>query len=1154
MNVKSINQSKQTKYMNFHPICGARQPVGIVNYERKLADQKTIWSFLQNKQMIFMRLNLTILFTVLLVAQVVANGFAQKMSLDYDQADLKIILRAIKKKTGYNIIYRSDQIRDAGKISIHIKDTPLDAALTQVLVNTKLAYIIKDTVIVIKSNNAKIPNSIGSNTINLLDINGKVIDELGKPLIGATIKVKGTSLSTITNTEGRFNITVPDEGGVLIISYIGYSEQQLPVGKSNLKPEIVLKLEENLMKDVVVVGYGTQKKASLTSAVSSISSKELEGRPTPSVINSLQGQVPGLNITQTSAQPGFSQTSINIRGISSLSNNPVLLVIDGVPSTLSLNDLSPTDIDNIAVLKDASATSIYGARGSGGVLLITTKTGKNKNGKPTISYDGNTGIQKTTRLPIFVDAPEYVDLVNTAIQNDNPGATPRFDAATIQKYKSGELPSTNWIQLILNKRAIQQQHTISVSGAEDKVNYFLSGSILNQGALMDNVGYKRKNLRANVNAKLTDNFEVGINSSYISGDRWQPTVGGGLAAALGWSYYVPVTEFPYTASGLPRTFRGGWTPYQAIYQGGTDSYDDNTFSNIITATYKPVTGLELKGVYSYLYSTTNQTNQQKPISVYYDDGSPGYSAPATPILAKTNSFNKNPNLILTATYTNSFGNHNFKLLGGYSHESLYSELNTSSRAGFLSNDILQIDGGNNDRTLWGIGGRATEWALSSGFGRINYDYKGKYLVEANGRVDGSSRFYNKRIGFFPSVSAGWVISNESFFHQNKTLNFLKLRASYGSVGNQSALGETALYPFAAILGTGQYALNNAQFQTTNYLNIPNYDLTWETKTTSNIGLDANLLNDHLNVTIELYNERTTGIIRTPTVATTFGASAPYLNSGIFQNRGYEINLSYQNIINDLKYSVGVNFSDNRNKIISLGGTAPTINDNPLQESHSRWEWFGYQAEGLFQSQAEINSHAVQPNQASLRPGDIKLKDINGDNVVNANDRIILGEAQPHYYYGFNGKLSFKSFDLSFLFQGVLQNLKNLGSGVASPFATATGNILKSQTDTWTPSNTDARYPLLRINQSVNYGALSSWSLYKAQYLRLKNLQIGYNIPTTFAQKIKLKSLRIFLTGENLFTLTPKGYPKEIDPELSNYDGIGNYPQLKVFSLGLHVDL
>jgi len=1105
---------------------------------------------------IVLSMKLTVIFLLIAFTQVNAAAFAQgKISLNEKNASLQKILKEIKRQSGYNIFFIQSDLKKAGTVSINVQDVPLSDALDLCFKNQSLTYTFQGNTIVVKERKPKVNNVhdlIQNEPINkVIDITGSITDETGKGIPGASIKIKGKDQGTLADENGNFKLTGVADGAILVVSYLGYQTKEVKAA-GTLK--IILTPQINDLNEIVVVAYGTQKKVSLTSAVSSISSKELEGRPTPSVVNSLQGLVPGLNITQTNAQPGFSQTSINIRGISSLSNNPVLLVIDGVPSTLSLNDLNANDVDNIAVLKDASATSIYGARGSGGVLLITTKTGKNKNGKPTISYDGNVGTQKTTRLPVFVGAPEYVDLVNTAIQNDNPGAIPRFDAATVQKYKSGELPSTNWIQLILGKKAIQQQHTISISGEEGKINYFLSGSLLNQGALMDNVGYKRKNLRANVNAKLSDKLEIGINSSYINGDRWQPTVGGGLAAALGWSYYVPVTEFPYTATGLPRTFRGGWTSYQAIYQGGTDSYDDNTFSNIITATYKPVTGLELKGVYSYVYANTNQTNQQTPIKVYYDDGSPGYAAPATPILTKTNSFNKNPNLILTATYSRSFGNHNFKILGGYSQESFYSEANSLSRAGFLSNSILQINGGNNDRTLWGMSGGASEWALSSGFGRINYDYKETYLIEVNGRVDGSSRFFNKRIGFFPSVSAGWVISNESFFHQNNAVNFLKLRASYGSVGNQSALGETALYPFAAILGTGQYALNNTQFQTTNYLNIPNYNLTWETKTTSNIGFDANLLNNQLALTFEIYNERTTGIIRTPSVPSTFGATAPFLNSGIFRNRGYEINLGYHNAINDLKYSVGVNFSDNRNKIISLGGTAPTIDANPLQEGHSRWEWFGYQAEGLFQSQAEIDAHAVQPNQSSLKPGDIKLKDINGDKVINANDRVILGEAQPHYYYGFNGKLSFKNFDLSFLFQGVLQNSKNLGSGLSSPFASDTGNILESQTDTWTPTNTGARYPLLRINQSINYGALSSWLLYKAQYLRLKNLQIGYNVPAALAQKIKLKNLRVFLTGENLFTLTPKGYPKEVDPEIANNSGIGNYPQLRVFSLGLHVDL
>jgi TonB-linked SusC/RagA family outer membrane protein len=993
-------------------------------------------------------------------------------------------------------------------------------------------------------------------------VSGIVSDISGLRLSGVTISIEGVQqVTTATNKDGVYRITA-DKNATLVFSMIGYITQKTAVdGKSNID----IKLEPTIanLQEVVVVGYGTQKKISLTSAVATIDKKDLEGRPTPSVVTSLQGQVPGLNVSQSHGQPGFAQTSINIRGISTLSNNPVLVVIDGVATTQSLDDLNANDIESISVLKDASATSIYGARGSGGVLLVTTKTGKNTNGKPTISYDGNLGIQKVTRLPDFVPAPQYVDLVNQAIQNDNPGATPRFDAATIQKYKSGELPSTNWLKLILGEKAYQQQHTLSVSGANDKVSYFLSGALMKQDGLMSNVGYQRKNLRSNIIAKISDKIEIGINSSYVTDRKYQPATYG-LGAALGWGYIVPVTEYPYTVSGLPRTFRGGWTPIQSV-QGGLQDIKDNTFNNIITAQYHVIPGLDLKGVYSYLYGTVNESTQNKVVTAYYDDGSPAYSAPAAPALTKSNVVVTNPNLILTATYNKAFGKHNLKVLGGYSQEKQSMEYNSLTRGGFLNDQITEIDGGNSDRSLWALSGRGVEWAISSGFGRINYDYDGRYLLEVNGRADGSSRFLNDRVGFFPSVSAGWILSKESFLQNSGTVNFLKMRGSYGSVGNQSALATsgayadqtnqtTALYPFAALLGTNNYVLNNAQVQTTYYSNIPNADLTWETKTTTNIGLDANLLNSHLSLTLDLYNERTTGIIRTPIVPVSFGAAAPFVNSGIVRNRGYEVVLAYDNKAGQLSYHIGVNFSDNRNKVISLGGTAPTIGNNLLREGNSPNAWFGYQAEGFFQSPQDINNHAQQFNQAKLKPGDIMLKDINGDGLVNASDRIVLGDAQPHYIYGFNGKFNYHNFDLSFVFQGVLKNLSYFGGGIESPFASATGNITKAQLDYWTPQNQNARYPLLRIDQSVNYGALSSWLLYNGAYMRLKNLQIGYTLPKAIADRLKLKGLRLFLTGENLLTITAKSFPKDIDPELGNYGGVGNYPQIRVFSAGLHVGL
>jgi TonB-linked SusC/RagA family outer membrane protein len=991
-------------------------------------------------------------------------------------------------------------------------------------------------------------------------INGRVLNSLNEPLGSASVTNKSNSTSVTTKSNGEFSIA-GKKGDVLEISNVGYVNQQVTFG-GNGSLTISLQLNDGKLGEVVVVGYGTQKKVSLTSAVSTINKKDIENRPTPSLVTSLQGQVPGLNISQGHGQPGYTKTEINIRGISTLSNNPVLIVIDGVPTTLSLNDLNPNDIESLSVLKDASATSIYGARGSGGVVLVTTKIGKNKNGKPTVSYDGNYGIQNVTRLPVFVDAPQYVELVNLALQND--GQPAKFDAAIIAKYKSGELPSTNWLKLILSKKGAQQQHNVSVSGANDQVSYFLSGSIMDQEGLMDNVGYRRKNLRSNISAKLTDKFEIGLNSSFVTDKKWEPFLSGELGSALGWSYYVPVTEYPYTKDGLPRTYRGGWTPYQVIYQGGLQNLSSNTFSNILTTQYHLLPGLDLQGIFSYLYSINDESTQIKPTTAYWDDGSAAFSYPNTPQLTKANTVVKNPNLILTATYAKSLARHNFKVLAGYSQESQRIDYNSSQRAGFLNNEITQLDGGDNDRSMWGIAGRAVEWGISSAFGRINYDYEGKYLLEANGRLDASSRFLNKRRGFFPSVSAGWVVSNEGFLKGSSIFNLLKLRGSYGSVGNQSALftegsyasqtaQTTALYPFAALLGTGTYVLNNSPVLTTFYSNIPNPDITWEVKTTTNVGLDAAFFKSHLTTTVEIYNERTTGIIRQPTVPSTFGAGPPFLNSGEFRNRGYEIALGYNNGNKFLRYSVGINFSDNRNKILSLGGTAPTIGDNPLQEGHSRWEWFGYETEGFFQSQEDIDKHATQFNQARLRIGDLKLKDQNGDGVVNDKDRITLGEAQPHYYYGISARASYKSFDISFLAQGVLQNIKRLGNGLISPFP-GTGNITKSQLDFWTPENQDALFPRLRMDQSVNYGFLSRLLLSNGAYLRLKNVQIGYTLPMSVVQMAHIKNLRIFFTGENLLTWTSKNFPKEADPETPNYASFGNYPQIKVFSAGLHVDL
>lgn len=979
-------------------------------------------------------------------------------------------------------------------------------------------------------------------------VTGTVIDGTGMAVPGATVTIlkNGFKRATSTDANGRFILQEIAAGNYeLEVQMLGYTKyQQAVTVNADQNLNITLSSSATNLSDVIVVGYGTQKKASVTSSVETVSAKQIENRAVPNVINILQGEAAGLNIQQTNANPGYSSTSIDIRGTSSLSNNPVLYIVDGM-AVAKLDYLNPSDIASVSILKDASATAIYGARASGGVVLVTTKTGK-PNAAPQLQYSAMVGSQRPARLPKFVEAPEFVDLYNQAQLNDNPGGTVKYSPELVQKYKSGELPSTNWLPYILNNSAFQQQHNLSVSGGGKSVDYYVSGGFLDQGGLIKNVGYKRYSTRAAVNVQVTDRLKLGVNTVLVKEDKLQPS-SYGVGSALQWSYIVPVTEFPYTAGGNDRSYRGGAQPNDILTKGGVKNEAVNTINTNFLAEYKIMDGLVLNGTYGYNYTNGFVSAFYNRYPLYNDNEQIVVYVNNPNSVLKQNYATTHPTSLLTLNYAKTINKHEFKALLGYSQESDRYDFNQIRRYSFLTNNIDQVDAGSNDPTLSNVSGNATAYSVQSVFGRVNYAFAGKYLLEGNVRYDGTSVFKNKRFGFFPSVSGGWLASEENFLRDVEAISFLKLRASWGKVGNQNASG---LYPWANTIAQSTYIFNNTSNPTTYYNNAANPDLTWEVKTSANIGFDVTLLRN-LTVSADIFRDITTGIIRSPSVPTTYGIGAPQQNVGKMRNQGFEVTLGYKNKIGDLSYRASFNISDSKNKILDLGGTAPTYGENPIVEGHSRWEWYGLKAEGLFQNQAQIDNHATQ--NPRTKPGDIAFQDVNNDGKINSDDRVFLGQAVPHYRYGFSLNLEYKNFDFSMLLQGVMSNLARVTGGAQVPFFyNGDGNILTSQLDYWTPDNPGARYPLLRTDQSVNNSQLSSWWLFKASYLRFKNVQVGYTIPSKIAKKAGLSTARIFVAGDNLFVLTSKNFPKVLDPEIANFSDGSSYPQVRNISLGLNI--
>ncbi|WP_161964436.1 TonB-dependent receptor [Mucilaginibacter endophyticus] len=1079
--------------------------------------------------------------------QVSAKTYGQFVNVNATNKPLKDMFKQIQKETGYRFFWEGDDISGI-RLSVDIKNATLENALDQIFNGLPLTYSISKKTIVVQKKASSFIDRIKA-ILQAVDLHIIVKDDKGQALPGATISIKSNNYEkgAITDQNGESKIDkIPPGDYHIVITSVGFAryEKNFTVNDNNKDLAVTLSTLSASLNEVVVVGYGTQQKATLTSSVETVSSKEIVNRPVPSVLNILQGEAAGLNIQQTDGNPGYGSTQVDIRGNSTISNNPVLFIVDGM-AVNGIDYLNPNDIESVSILKDASATAIYGARASGGVLLLTTKKGK-LNSKPVVQYSSIFGYQRPARLPKFVDAPQFVDLYNQAQLNDNPNAQVKFTPDLVQKYKSGELPSTNWLPYILHNQALQNQQNLSVAGGSGTADYYVSGGYLNQGGLIKNVDYKRYSTRANVNVQVSKRLKLGINTVLTKEDKEQPSYG--LGNALQWSYIVPVTEYPYTKEGHDRSYRGGAQPNDIMTKAGVQNETLNTINTNFLAEFKILDNLLLNATYGYNYTNSFLSgfnnkyplyNDDEQIVVYNNDPNSAY---------KANYSRVHPTTLITLNYNKSLGKHSIKALAGYSQEQDRYDYNSITRYGFLNNSLDQIDAGSSDPTLTNVSGNATEYAIRSWFGRVNYNYDGKYLLEANARYDGTSVFENKKYGFFPSVSAGWVASEEEFFKPlENTVNFLKLRASLGQVGNQNASG---LYPWANTIGQDKYVLNKAASTTTYYNNSPNPNLTWEVKTTINLGLDLTLLK-HLDVNIDVFRDRTTGILQYLTVPTTYGISGPQQNVGILRNQGFEINLAYKNNIGKLNYRAAVNFSDAKNKILSLGGAPEQLGDNPLLVGQSRWVWYGLQAEGLFQSKEDISNHATQDPRDI--PGDIKIKDVNGDGKITPDDRVVLGQATPHYRYGISLAASYGGFDASILLQGVMSNLLRVQGGAQVPFYfNGDGNILQSQLDYWSPSNPNARYPILRTDQSINNAQFNSWWLFKAAYMRFKNAQIGYTFSDHLTKRLGISSARFFVTGDNLFLITSKNFPKSLDPEIANYGDGSNYPQVRNISLGLNV--
>ncbi len=964
-----------------------------------------------------------------------------------------------------------------------------------------------------------------------ITVTGEVKDAQGNGLPGVTVVVKGVAgIGVTTDVEGRYSLKLPSglESGVLVFSYIGFKTQEVAIS-NRTSINVTLQEDDQALGEVVVVGYGTQQRTSVVGAVDQVTSAVIEGKPAMTATQALQGASPNLIIQQTSYEPGQSP-SINIRGISTLGNNSPLVVIDGIVGG-DINLLNPNDIESVSVLKDAGSAAIYGSRAANGVILITTKKGK-KNTRPTVTYNALVGIQEPKVL--YKPVKGYENAILRSQATVNAGLPPIYGPEDIRRFQ--EQGDNEWFLNTILQNAVQQNHNLSLSGGSETSTFLISAGVADQRSNLigPNYGHSRYNYRLNLTSdygKLKLTSILAYTRSQIK-DHSSSTQTLIVDAGRVPTYYQLKDE---QGRYLTNDVLSEFNPLGVLEKGGYRKYNnDNIFGNI-NAEFEVTKSFKLRGVFGGSLVSNHQFARTMQVD-YFPNGTSGANRNTN----DENSKNLSLNTQLLAEFNKTFSqDHATNVLVGISNESYTSQSNglfktyTDPELGTpVSGTIVSTDSYNTNQ-------RTVETSLNSLFGRASYAFRDKYYGEVSFRVDGSSKFNrNNRWGFFPSISAGYRISEESFLTGYRdNIGDLKLRASYGVLGNQS-VGD---YQYLTTYFTYQnaYGFNNAGVGGTGFA-FANPDIRWEKAATFNAGIDASFLNNALTLSLDYFNKITSDILIPPSVPGVYGASLPTYNAGKVENKGWEINLNYRISHGSFDHSFSFNLGDSKNKVLYFEGKERLTGADEMQvilrEGLPYNSYVGLKRDGYFQNLDEIE-RGPKPAGLNLSPGDNRYVDVNGDNIIDDNDKFVLGNPFPRYTFGATYNLKFKGFDLNVFFQGVGQRSTFLRGELVEPFHFNYSQVMyQHQLDFWTPQNPGARYPRLSASGSQstenNFRRGSDMYLYDASYVRLKNLQIGYTLPTSLIGKIGMKSMRAYFSGQNLYTLSKL---KFIDPEITEFN-------------------
>lgn len=1069
-----------------------------------------------------------------------------RVNIHLNNAKTGTVLEEIEKQTDYLFIYNAKEVDLNREVSISAQDETVAKVLSSIFDGTNVAYAMEGSNIMLmeKTSTASAPQQ------DTRQITGTVVDATGTPVIGANVMVKGTTNGTITDMDGKFTLDVP-EGAILRISYIGYMDQTVSVGEQKIF-NVALKEDTQKLDEVVVVGYGVQKKVSTTNAVAQLKGEELTVRPTSNAQQILQGLSPGLTITDAGGSPGRSAATIRVRGVTTLtttdndvtigSNDPLVLV-DGVEQRF--DDINMNDIESISVLKDAASAAIYGSRAANGVILVTTK--RAKSGEVNVRYNGFFSLASPQNKPKHMGLEDYMRYQNLAYVNS--GAEPKYSEEYIQEYVNAsdrlKYPLPNVYMDEMYRVAPMIDNNISISGGSKSFKGLLSLRHKNEEGILSSYDNKVTSMRINTDFKKKI-FSFSADADFRYNYSAEP-----IANVINYIYHGSQWAVPRYPDGTYGLSPQGNNPMILNDIAGQSKLRKYYFVGNLKMDVDILPFLKVSAQYSAKVTNDVQKDFSNAYKIldYYDQSVVKKNVDKNSLTEIRRNENEQTFTGLLNFYK-TFSSHDVNVLLGYSQIVNKNNYLEGYKEYFYSNDLVSMDMGGEDNRK--ISGYDHAWGLRSFFGRVNYNFKERYLLEFNGRWDGSSRFVGSGVyAFFPSASAAWRVSQEQFWDKNNWLvSDLKIRASWGKTGNQAI----PLYEFYPALVSYNYTYNN-EIQT-GYIQkkMSNPDLTWETTTQTDIGLDAYFLNNKLSLTFDYYNKVTDGILLTLPIPGAIGLEAPLQNAGSVLNRGVELMLSWHDSFKEFNYNISANFAYNKNEITDLAGTGPyktTSSTDPMTiraeglPIDSHW---GYLTDGLFQTQEEVDNYPTLF--ANTKPGDVKYVDLNGDGQITPDDMTYLGNTFPKYTFGLNGSISYKGFELFMQWQGAADVDVRL-SGALSEMGNQEGFTHEIYANNvWTPEHTDARFPR-PVKFDLRNCQSSDRVIFDGSYLRLKTLQLSYNLPVDWTRKFYVQRAKLSVTATNLFTFSALN-EWNLDPEFPS-GRAAYYPQSSVYSLGINLE-